>query len=198
MDWKRLSPREMAGLDFALADGIAEALSRASGLLVIKTSTTGDGGWICGYPPSGLSSVAAREWARRHGLCFSRDDLYLTRNEVLKAGTDMAASATELAREAPPANGLCAIFRNNEETSFPVPAFHLDAAAKRQTAARASDAPKLSTHNRAPRAWLSAFQAGFQAAAPPIEMDDDDAFIRLLEIADSRRPKRQTTNAGTP
>lgn len=192
MHWERLTPGEIAGLDAAMTDGIAAALLRASGLLIMKTGATGDGGWICAYPPSGLSFVAAKEWARRHGLCFSRDDLYLTRGEVERAGADMGVitSAREIASYVAdadePTNELLATFRRPQDAPLPSPVFRAQASVWQATSAVHTHSSNRASEARASRAWMKAFQAGFNKTADPVQ-SDDAVFIQLLQIADRRQ-----------
>lgn len=202
MHWERLTPTEIAGLDAAMTNGIAAALLKASGLLIMKTGATGDGGWMCAYPPSGLSFIAAKEWARRHGLCFSRDDLYLTRGEVERAGADMdvIARAREVASydadDDQPTTELRASFRRSQDAPLPSPFFRAQASIWQATSSTRDDTTRQPVEGRATRAWMRAFQAGFHRAARPLETDDS-AFIQLLEIADLRRGEEPPTGAGT-
>lgn len=175
MWWDLLTPAEIAGLDTALKDGIAGALTRSSGLLVMKTGSTGDGGWICAFPPYGLSFVAAKEWARRHQLNYARDDLYLTHNEVVRAGADLCERDVEAATRSLQATFLEA---GSEQAPTPRP-------------------PVRPTDSRGSRAWTQAFQAGFRKTACPVVSDDDTDFIALLEIADRRQPRDAATDAGS-
>lgn len=176
MRWDRLTPTEIAGLDIALKDGIAGALEKSSGLLIMKTGATGDGGWICAFPPYGLSFVAAKEWARRHQLNCSLDDLYLTHSEVLRAGADL--------REAPRQPPTDAAQRTLQATFIQQD----EAAQQIANYVRVVD-------SRGSRAWTQAFQTGFRKTSSPIQSDDEAIFIALLEIADQRNPCKPPTDA---
>lgn len=193
MHWERLTPDEIAGLDAAMTNGIAAALLKASGLLIIRTGATGDGGWICAYPPPGLSFVAAREWARRHGLCFAHDDLYLTHEEVSRAGADMAviAHAREIAGyvdgDDDPTTALRASIK--QDAPLPSPFFRAQASVWQATISPQSRSSGRPAEGRSTRAWMRAFQAGFHRASRPLETGDEEAFILLLEVADLRRTK---------
>lgn len=203
MRWERLTPREVAGLDAAMTSGIAAAILKASGLLIIKTGKTGDGGWICAYPPAGLSPVAAHEWARRNGLCFARDDLHLTHEEVVRAGSDMdvilqtRAAAHDDAADNPQAPDLQATFEDARDISLPAPFVRAQASVWKATAATPLVSPAGGSDGRASRAWMRAFQAGFHASDKPVQTDDA-SFVELLQVADLRRANTPLTGAGNP
>lgn len=198
MRWEQLTPREVAGLDAAMTSGIAAAILRASGLLIVKTGATGDGGWICAYPPAGLSSVAAQEWARRNGLCFARDDLYLDHDEVVRAGADMdVILQARAAAHDDAVDDLHAKFGDARDIPLPAPFFRAQASVWQATEAPRVTSSAGGAGGRTSRAWMRAFQAGFHANDQPVQTDDA-SFIELLQVADLRRSNTPATGAENP